>query len=154
MDVEHQRAAWRERAARYRDRRRVARISSCMLDDARQRSFKRGVPPPQELDDGITFQWLVERLERGRCQVTGLLFNLKRKAGPGKSRRWSATVDRVDSDNPLYTQGNCRVVIMEFNRLREHHGDDMAIRVCEMQWEGASTVEIRQLVDPDCFEEI
>ena len=153
MDVERQRVQWRERSRRYREHRRAARVSSCMLDDMRQRSLKRGVPPPQELPDGLTFEWLVKRLERGRCQVTGLPLNLKRKAGPGKSRRWSATVDRVDSDNPLYTKQNCRVVIMEFNRLREHYGDDLAISVCELQADGASTFEIRQFLD-DCFEEL
>ena len=42
---------------------------------------------------------------------------------------------------------------MQFNRLREHYGDDLAMTIIEMEANGATSTEIRALVEPGLFDD-
>lgn len=64
----------------------------------------------------LDFEWILERLRAGRCEVTGISWNAngsKRK----NNRSWGATIDRIDSDRG-YTKGNCQMVCWLYNRSK------------------------------------
>jgi hypothetical protein len=45
----------------------------------------------------ITEEWVLEKLRLGRCEATGLLFNLYQGEGQGNGRAWGPSLDRVDN---------------------------------------------------------
>lgn len=92
-----------------------------MLNNARARAKDKG------LELTITREWLIERLEAGRCAVTEIEFDLSVKLrGSGRMDPWSPSLDRIDSAQG-YTPENCRLVVWMFNAAK-HIGSDADVR--------------------------
>lgn len=81
-------------------------------------------------DRGLLFdldrQWFRERLERGRCEMTGLAFDMI-----GRRTPLSPSIDRI---NPRggYTKSNCRLIIWWLNRAMSDQGEDFAMMVFDL----------------------
>ena len=73
----------------------------------------------------ITKQWVMERLEKGICEATGDQLTIKPK------RPNTASLDRIDGNNPDYTPENCRIVTWQFNNMKGAYSDEEFIRVAK-----------------------
>ncbi len=83
-----------------------------LLNNARARSSRMG------LSFDLTREWVLERLNAGKCEVTGIPFVIATGQGRGhRVNSFSPSIDRIDA-NGHYTQGNCRVVVWIYNRAR------------------------------------
>ena len=91
--------------------------ASQLLKSLKHRAKLKGV------ECTLTRQWIIEALEDGTCQVTGVPFQL----GGGKIagrfiHPFSPSVDRI-LPGGAYTPENCRLVIRSFNVARADFGD-------------------------------
>jgi hypothetical protein len=73
----------------------------------------------------ITKQWVLDRLENGFCEATGDKLTIL----PRKNN--TASLDRIDANNPDYTPQNCRIVTWQFNNMRGAYTDEEFIAVAE-----------------------
>lgn len=88
-----------------------------LLSGAKTRSKKYQVP------FDLTEDWVLERLMRGECEETGLLFDMTSK------RSWaSPSVDRIVPALG-YTKANCRLVLFGLNTARGDWGDGPMLRI-------------------------
>lgn len=80
-------------------------------------------------DKGIVFDLdrldLIERINAGRCEVTGLPFDLA--AGTGLNP-WAPSLDRKNSSGG-YTPANVQVVVSAYNIAKGPWGDDVLLRL-------------------------
>lgn len=80
-------------------------------------------------DKGITFDLdrldLIERITAGRCEVTGLPFDLTAGAGLNP---WAPSLDRKDSAGG-YTPANVQVVVSAYNVAKGPWGDDVLLKL-------------------------
>jgi hypothetical protein len=85
---------------------------------SRARRFKRGNPRGQyDLDDHLPD--LSKRFATGRCELTGLPFDLTVR----KARRWnSPSIDRIDAARG-YTHDNVRFVVWALNAALSDWGE-------------------------------
>ena len=79
--------------------------ASMLACSAKQRARKRGLPCQ------ITQKWVMDRLEKGVCEVTGLPFDIS--AGNGRSA-FSPSLHRKNSKRG-YTYRNTQVVVWVHN---------------------------------------
>ena len=102
---------------RYRSN--VARHASIQISNSRRRSKAKGLPYD------LTKDWLIEKLEAGKCELTGLpfVFDYKQRAGPQ-----SPTLDRIIPSRG-YTKANIRVICFSVNCLLSEYGDAEALRM-------------------------
>lgn len=77
----------------------------------------------QGLEFDLTKSWLEKKIEAGKCELSGLPFDMDQKRGP-----MSPTVDRIDPKGG-YTMKNCRLIIWYLNRALSNLGEDFAIDV-------------------------
>lgn len=104
----------------HRDRLTPKSIAKELYGGALQRSKKR------RLEFGLTREWVIERLGRGVCEVSGLPFD----RGAGMHNPMSASIDRIDITKG-YTPDNCRVVIWAVNNLKGVGTDETMWRVVD-----------------------
>jgi hypothetical protein len=78
----------------------------------------------------LTPEWVVERVEAGFCQATGIPFDLSPAGGRRFARAFAPSIDRIDGSQP-YTPENCRVVALAYNVARGRWGDDAILMVAE-----------------------
>lgn len=108
--------AQRERGRKkYRDK--VGTIEGCVDNlwrGAKQRATKKGLPFDLSKD------WLKDRVEAGRCEVTGIPFSYE---VTGAFRFYGATVDRKVPELG-YTQSNCQVVIWGYSAAKGNGSHD------------------------------
>lgn len=75
--------------------------------------------------------WIQSRLDKGRCEVTGLPF-AKGRFGekPGKYRQdpWAISIDRIDNRKG-YTKDNCRMVVWSLNRAKGNYPDEVLLKL-------------------------
>jgi len=84
-----------------------------MLGNARARARRLG------LEFSLTKEWLLEKLSHGRCEATGLPFDISTGYGKGGSglNSFSPSLDRVDAFGG-YTPDNVQVVVLIYNRAK------------------------------------
>lgn len=85
----------------------------------------------------LTPTWILERLNKGTCEVTGLPFNLNADGrGMGYKKAFAPSLDRTDS-NKGYTQDNVKVVVWSYNAVKGTGSHDevmqLAKALCNVQ---------------------
>jgi len=112
------------------DNRTIKSVALNLLAGAQGRC--RGCPsrtasgrPPTNGKVTITKQWILDKLEKGICEATGDQLTIE----PRQSN--TASLDRIDSNNPDYTPENCRIVTWQFNNMRGAYSDEEFIRVAK-----------------------
>ena len=88
--------------------------------NARRRALQRGLA--FELEQS----WILDKLEKGICDVTGLPFTFKTQEEYGKENNcqpFSPTLDREFSEYG-YTHENTRVVVAVYNYAKMHWTDE------------------------------
>ncbi len=86
--------------------RTVAGLASKLFHDARRRAKQKG------FEFTITQEWIVERLEAGVCQLSGLPLEIA-QAGTANS----PSLDRKNNSKG-YTPANCQVITAQANRAK------------------------------------
>ncbi len=97
--------------------------ANMLLRKLRRRCTEKGFDQPS-----IPVEWLVSRLERGTCELSGVPF--KRKAGTRSP--FSASVDRINCALG-YTPENCRVILWALNAAFAEWGEDAFAEIAQ-QW--------------------
>ena len=65
----------------------------------------------------LTSEWIRERVALGKCQVTGIPFDMEPAGSNGAARAFGASLDRIDPTKG-YTQDNVQVVVWIYNRAK------------------------------------
>lgn len=120
------RRAFRNKYKKDGTRRKVAKAyrqtvhgrTKLAIQEIRQRAAKRG------LEFSLTEEWIRERLESGKCELTGIEFDLNTK------RPFSPSVDRTDSTKG-YTPDNCRMVVLCYNLAKNEATDDDVLEMAK-----------------------
>jgi hypothetical protein len=112
------------------EKRTLKNVAGKLLDRAKGRC--KGIPsrvlrgrPATNGNVTITRDWIIERLERGFCEATGDSLTIKPK------RHNTASLDRIDPNNPNYTPENSRIVTWQFNNMKGAYSDEEFIRVAK-----------------------
>lgn len=87
-----------------------------LLKGAKKRSKARGEP------FGLSREWVLERVTRGHCEVTGLKFDLTPAVAYATTNPFAPSIDRIDSSKG-YTPDNCQLVVWVHNAARMDFGD-------------------------------
>ena len=108
------------RRSRHRLRNNPFYRAGRLVADARMRAKQRNLPCD------ITTENIAERIQRGKCEVTGVPFELSRIP----QRAWCPSLDRI---NPVlgYTQDNIQVVAWIYNAAKGVHGHAEVIKLAE-----------------------
>lgn len=83
-----------------------------LVSDARARSKRKGLPPPE-----ISGQTVEAVLRAGRCQATQLPFDLSPGPRPGVPNTWAPTLARIDASKG-FTIANTRVVVYAYTQAK------------------------------------
>lgn len=88
-----------------------------MVNGARRRAKDQGVDFDLDLD------WVKQKIEAGKCEVTGIPFNLQ----PAKDKwkhPYAPSLDRVEA-GAGYTKDNVRVVVAIYNLAVNEWGEQV-----------------------------
>lgn len=69
----------------------------------------------------ITASWVAEKIRRGRCEATGMEFDLSRIDGRTRNPR-APSIDRIDPNGP-YSPENVQVVLFAYNTAKGEMAD-------------------------------
>ena len=90
-----------------------------MLHAAKSRAIKHGGKFT------ITKEWLREKLANGKCELTGLMFDLY-PHDSSYHNPYAPSLDRIDNNNRDYTPENTRVILTAANiALSDHRKEDI-----------------------------
>jgi hypothetical protein len=95
-----------------------------MLDNARARARRTGATVSIDVD------WILERLERGTCELSGLPFSLESSA-EHRAHAFAPSLDRINNACKDYTPENTRVVLHSVNVALNEYGLDHLLTICE-----------------------
>lgn len=95
-----------------------------MLNAAIARAKKDEVPVT------ITYEWVLERLSKLECEITGIPFDLKAGRGNDVRNPYAPSIDRI-VPSLGYTQENCRLTIWMYNMSKCTWGDSDVLRMAE-----------------------
>jgi hypothetical protein len=112
------------------NKRTVNKLASTLLTHARNRCFGTtsrvaSGRMPTNGNVTITLDWVIGRIEKGICEATGDKLTTKTKQ-PN-----TASLDRIDPNNPDYTPENSRIVTWQFNNMKGAFTDEEFIRVAK-----------------------
>lgn len=96
--------------------------ASYLVSGAKKRAAAKGI----EFD--LTFEWAIEKINAGVCEVTGLPFSLSPPGGHAERSPWSPSVDKIDPSKG-YTRDNCRVVVWIYNAAKSEFSDSDVLRM-------------------------
>lgn len=99
------RGAWKSRYSSPEGR------TTNLLNNGRQRAKQKF------LDFDLDFAWLLEKIKKGICEVTGIPFDLQETTGSGKNRAFTPSLDRINP-NKGYTKDNVQVVCWIYNAAK------------------------------------
>ena len=78
--------------------------------------------------DGLfSVDWLESKIRAGRCEVTGIEFDLSRPES-GSQNPLAPSIDRIDSSLG-YTEGNVQVVLFAFNAFKAEMRQEQALEL-------------------------
>lgn len=95
-----------------------------LLKSAQRRSGKFN--EPLDLDENF----ILEKLEKGYCEVTGLKFDFDSPIDTCKNP-YSPSIDRIDP-NIGYIKSNVRIVIWQYNLMKGELTDDQLLGLCKL----------------------
>ena len=96
-----------------------------MLNGAKGRAKKKG------LGCDLTVEWILDKLDGHRCEVTGIQFDFR---GPPKgvsNNRFAPSLDRIDSDKG-YTKDNVQVVVWQYNAAKSEYTTEEFIELARV----------------------
>lgn len=93
-----------------------------LLDRIRKRARKK------KIDYDLDLLWLIDRIQKGRCEYTGIKFKLEPHITT--LNPFYPSIDRIDS-NKGYTKDNCKVVIIGFNNLKGANNIEEVNKFCK-----------------------
>lgn len=93
--------------------------AASMLSAARLRSRKKNV------EYSLDKEWLIAKLERGICEITGLPFVFETS---GNRNPYTPSIDRKDSTKG-YTKENCRVILWALNMGFADWGQETYLKI-------------------------
>lgn len=80
-------------------------------------------------DFDIDVEFLVEKLDKGVCEVTGIPFSYEMKQ-VGSTNKFAPSVDRLNSSLG-YTKDNVRVVVWWYNLMKNDETDEALLEFCK-----------------------
>ena len=99
------------------------------FNSAKHRSTERNY----EID--IDLDWVVSRLELGKCELTGIPFIFETRLN-GHRNPYSPSLDRIDSTKG-YTKDNCRVILWALNMGFADWGQEVYLHIARrlIEWD-------------------
>jgi hypothetical protein len=95
-----------------------------MLQAAKTRSKKHGGKVT------INWEWVYEKIKNGKCELTGLPFNMEREPNLQK-HPFAPSIDRINNNNRNYEHGNVRIVLNSVNMAIGEHGLDHLLMITD-----------------------
>ena len=78
----------------------------------------------------IPLSYVIEKLKKGKCELTGLPFDLSPPKGTQKNP-FAPSLDKINSKNKNYEDGNVRVVLQSVNMALSEYGLDHLILITD-----------------------
>lgn len=81
----------------------------------------------------LDVEWIQERLNNGKCEVTNIPFSFPEYGCNAKGFNhfpWTPSIDKIDPSLG-YCKSNCRMVVWAYNRAKGLWGDDIIIKLAE-----------------------
>ena len=94
-------------------------IASGMLTRAKRRAKDKKLG-----EVTLTRDWIVEKLEYGLCEATGLQFRFNNSKSSRTPGDYAPSIDRIDNSKG-YTQNNCQVVIWAYNGVKNNFNKEL-----------------------------
>lgn len=88
----------------------------------------------------ITIEWIEEKLKKGVCEYTGLLFDLN-ASSEFSSNPYAPSLDKINPKIKDYTPENTRVVLTCVNKALNEYGEDTILPILKSM---VSAIENRQ----------
>lgn len=96
-----------------------------LLNHSQHRAKQKNLP--YDLDR----EWLLEKINNGVCEVTGLPLSLDDGSnGTGTQRPWTPSLDRIDNSKG-YTKDNTQLVCWAYNRAKGVDSHDAVVTLAE-----------------------
>ena len=96
-----------------------------LLGSARRRAKQRNGIVSIDMD------WIVEILEKGTCQLSGLPFDFDQNTKIYSRSPYVPSLDRIDINNPNYTPENTRVILWCINGAILEYGLEHLLMVTD-----------------------
>ncbi len=100
-----------------------------LFDSIKQRTKRSGV----EFD--LTTEWIENYILKGRCQVTGIKFDLKPSIDGKHSNPFAPSIDKINPKRG-YVKKNCQVVLHAVNQAKGEMSMREYKKITERIWEG------------------